>query len=150
MVYLINRKCRRVPCIDSWFIDINNRHPDFRAHVSNDTTRGSTDVACTDAADLNFKHDWTTSRHRVLQPLLSPRVGLLLALGRAAAASALAPCSVWSSHTAHPSQDARRHTLSPCPSLYLKVSTREGGVFIPWEPSPPGLYPRLHPCSPSC
>ena len=60
MIYLINRKCRRVPCIDSWFIDINNHHPDFRAHVSNDTTRGSTNVACTNAADLlNFKHGWT-------------------------------------------------------------------------------------------
>lgn len=37
----------------------------------------------------------------------------------------------------------------PGPSLYLKVSTREGGGFIPPQPSPPGLGPPLHPCSPS-
>lgn len=60
MVYLINRECRRVPCIDSWFIDINNRYLDFRAHLSYDTTCGSSNIARTDATDLlNFKHDCT-------------------------------------------------------------------------------------------
>lgn len=58
MVYLINRECRRVPCIDSWFIDVNNCYPDFRAHMSNDTTCRSSNIARTNATDLlNFKHD---------------------------------------------------------------------------------------------
>lgn len=58
--YLINRERRRVPRIDSWFIDVNNCYPDFRAHMSNDTTCRSSNIARTNATNLlNFKHDWT-------------------------------------------------------------------------------------------
>ena len=49
-----------------------------------------------------------------------PRLGQLLALGRAAAASALAPCSGRSSLTAHASRPARRRTLSPGPEPVFK------------------------------
>lgn len=90
------------------------------------------------------------SRHRAQRLLRSRPLGQLLAVGRAAAASARSPCSARPPLPARPSlRPPRTAPRVPGLSPYLKDSAREGGGFIPPQPGPPGLYPPPHPCSSS-